>query len=212
MGINVQIPINTVEKEAEENLRVEVLTAHKGNHVSFVEAKEDAEVVLQRYLDKEFAEKPIRRQVQPVLKRRSLSRLGWAGKRKRDGTRKLRIIVDLHRSGVNARTLTPQRLVLPRIGDAVESLRDLMEGREQGTLQDEGEWLAAQVPDETWKELGVLAAEEPGGKDSVDTTVADVSDTYGHLRTPPTIGRAFCVRLAVPASGQRRGSTSHGAR
>ena len=74
LGINVQIPINTVEKEAEENLRVEVLTAHKGNHVSFVEAKEAAEVVLQRYLDKEFAGEPIRREVQPLFKRGPVSR------------------------------------------------------------------------------------------------------------------------------------------
>ena len=77
---------------------------------------------------------------------------------------------------------------MPRIGDAFESLRGLMEGLEQGPLQDEWEGLAAQVPDETWKELGVLAAEEPGGKDFVDTTGADFSDAYGHLRTHPDEG------------------------
>ena len=112
-------------------------------------------------------------------------RLGLIIKIKQDGTEKPRIIVDLRRSGVNARTLTPQRPVLPRIGDAVEALLDLMEGLEQGPLQDEWVWLATQVPDETWKELGLPAAEEPGGEDSVDTTGAEFSEAYCHLRTHP---------------------------
>ena len=116
---------------------VEVLTAHKGNYVSFVEAMEDAEVELPRYLCKEFAVELSRHEVQSLFKRGSLSRLGLIIKIKQDGTKKLRIIVDLRRPGVNARALTPQRPVLPRIGDAVESLLDRMEGLEQGPLQDE---------------------------------------------------------------------------
>ena len=55
---------------------------------------------------------------------------GRSSKIKQDGPKKLRIIVDLRRSGVTARTLTPQRPVLPRIGDAVESLLELMKDLE----------------------------------------------------------------------------------
>ena len=82
---------------------VEVLTAHKGNYVSFVEAKEDAEVELQRYLGKEFAVELSRHEVQSLFKRGSLSRLGLIIKIKQDSTKKLRIIVDIRRAGLTRR-------------------------------------------------------------------------------------------------------------
>ena len=64
------------------------------------------------------------------LQKGSLTCSGRSSKIKQDGPKKLRIIVDLRRSGVTARTLTPQRPVLPRIGDAVESLLELMKDLE----------------------------------------------------------------------------------
>ena len=51
---------------------VEVLIAHKGNYVSFVEAKEDAEVEPQRYLGKEFTVECSRHEVQSLFKRGAL--------------------------------------------------------------------------------------------------------------------------------------------
>ena len=79
-----------------------------------------------------------------------------------------------------------------------------MEGLEQGPLQDEWEWLATQVPDETWKELGVRAAEEPGGEDSVDTTVADFYDAYCRLRTHPDEWPDLLCEGSEPARASAR--------
>ena len=56
---------------------------------------------------------------------RTLSKLGLILKTKEDGTLKKRLVIDLRRSGGNDKSRLPERLILPRIQDGVEMIRDL---------------------------------------------------------------------------------------
>ena len=56
---------------------------------------------------------------------KTLSKLGLILKTKEDGTLKKRLVIDLKRSGGNDKSRLPERLVLPRILDGVEMIRDL---------------------------------------------------------------------------------------
>ena len=63
-----------------------------------------------------------------------LNRLGLIRKVKPDGTVKYRIVWDLRRSGVNLVILQGERVVLPRIADIVDSIREV--GVDDGQSQD----------------------------------------------------------------------------
>ena len=82
----------------------------------------------------------------------AVSRMALLVKTRADGTLKLRLIVDLRRSGVNGITVVPQRVVLPRLKDAVESCLDLGE------------------------------AEPEPSTDDIEIVIADFADAYCHLR------------------------------
>ena len=81
----------------------------------------------------------------------------------RDGTVKRRIIVDLRRSGANSKSVCPERIILPRISDAIQDLRQLAEDEPQAWQQ------AAEVEDDldTW---------------GCEAVSADFSDAYMHWR------------------------------
>eukprot|EP00972_Heterocapsa_arctica_P075997 11208047-Heterocapsa_arctica.AAC.1 len=48
----------------------------------------------------------------------TISKMALLIKERDDGSRKLRLVVDLRRSGANALALVPERPVLPRLSDA----------------------------------------------------------------------------------------------
>ena len=56
---------------------------------------------------------------------KTLSKLGLILNTKEDGTLKKRLVIDLRRSGGNDKSRLPERLILPRIQDGVEMIRDL---------------------------------------------------------------------------------------
>ncbi len=55
------------------------------------------------------------------------SKVAVLTKERPDGTTKARLIIDLLRSGVNGEVKLPERVVLPRLSDLVDSMLDLME-------------------------------------------------------------------------------------
>lgn len=67
-----------------------------------------------------------------------MSRLALSTKVKDTGAKKLRVTIDLFRSGGNARAKVPERIILPRISDVVASLRELFKRRE--ALDNVGDW------------------------------------------------------------------------
>eukprot|EP00972_Heterocapsa_arctica_P112127 16430066-Heterocapsa_arctica.AAC.1 len=60
------------------------------------------------------------------------SRVGAIVKAKADGITKVRLIHDLRQSGVNAFIRLQERLVLPRLSDAVEMLQDMLQQLQPG--------------------------------------------------------------------------------
>ena len=56
---------------------------------------------------------------------KTMSKLGLILKTKEDGSLKKRLVIDLRRSGGNDKSKLPERLILPRIHDGVEMIRDL---------------------------------------------------------------------------------------
>ena len=54
---------------------------------------------------------------------------------KQDGTVRRRIIVDLRRSGANSKSVFPERIILQRISDAIQDLRQLAEDEPQAWQQ-----------------------------------------------------------------------------
>jgi hypothetical protein len=63
--------------------------------------------------------------VQSYFNRGTVSRLALILKTKADGSIKRRVVVDLLRSGGNGRTVTPERIVLPRVVDVTKMARDV---------------------------------------------------------------------------------------
>ena len=87
------------------------------NYKSFEDNPTEARRELERYLDEEYFVEWDEDIVWNKYPRGSVSKMALITKLREDGTEKLRIIVDLRRSGVNSRTFTPQRPGLPRLGD-----------------------------------------------------------------------------------------------
>ena len=61
-----------------------------------------------------------------------LTRLACIVKQKEDGSEKVRLIVDMRRSGINGLIFLTERVVLPRIADVADSVEALVKGARQG--------------------------------------------------------------------------------
>ena len=96
----------------------------------------------------------------------SISKMALIVKSKQDGTVKRRIIMDVRRSGANSKSVCLERIILPRISDAIQDLRQLAEDETQAWQQ------AAAVEDDldTW---------------GCEAVSADFSDAYMHWRVDP---------------------------
>eukprot|EP00435_Cladocopium_sp_Y103_P048773 s2029_g14.t1 len=100
----------------------------------------------------------------------TLSKLALITKVKESGERKLRLIIDLLRSGGNARARVPERITLPRIVDVVESLRSFYAKRGSEPL------------DPSW-DVGLISA--------------GLADAYMHLPVHPNeLGNCLSPGLA----------------
>ena len=96
----------------------------------------------------------------------SISKMALIVKAKQDGTVNRRIIVDLRRSGANSKSVCPEPIILPRISDAIQDLRQLAEDEPPA-------WQRA------------AAVEDDLGTWGCEAVSADFSDAYMHWRVDP---------------------------
>ena len=140
------------------------------NYKSFTDEPEHARAEL---VEEGFAVVLPTNKANSTRKHGSVSKLALLVKEKDDGSVKRRIIIDLLRSGGNARCRVPERTVLPRVVDVVDSFRYLWKTRDR---------MAIKARDEEW----VLDDERPdGGIYDFEMITADLSDAYCHLPVHP---------------------------
>jgi hypothetical protein len=98
---------------------------HDGfSHYPSVKANHsDASREFDRYLQKKFAVRITPSVAKKAFPKCHVNKLGLIIKVKRTGERKVRLIVDMKRSLANSRTVVPERPILPRALDPIESAR-----------------------------------------------------------------------------------------
>ena len=100
---------------------------HK-NYKSFAEEAAAADEDLERIVSEGFAEKF--ESAAAVVQRFGdfiPAKVAVQAELRKDGSKKIRLIVDMRRSGTNGRITLRERLVLPRMSDYAESVLDLLE-------------------------------------------------------------------------------------
>ena len=95
------------------------------NYKSFLDQPDEASAEVKRLVEAGFAMVVTKEEAQERFGRGTVSRLALIVKDKPDGTRKRRVIVDMLRSGGNARATCPERIILPRIADVTEMTKDM---------------------------------------------------------------------------------------
>ena len=91
------------------------------NYSSVTDHLEDAKIELTRYKEEGYMV-DVPKNVVTEMSHGTISKLGLIIKQKLEGVKR-RIILDLRRSGGNQKATLPERLVLPRPRDAIESIR-----------------------------------------------------------------------------------------
>ena len=137
------------------------------NYSSVDADPEGAAMELGRYLDKGFAKRMSRQDAQQRFGSGAVSKLALIVKEKGDGTIKRRVIIDLLRSGGNGRARVPERIVLPRCSDFVDSVRRLWSLKERRMKEADP--------------LDDLEADSEDEDDGVELVGADLSDAYCHF-------------------------------
>ena len=143
------------------------------NYKSFTEEPVHARAELGRLVEEGFAVVLPTGKAQEIHKHGIVSKLALIIKKKDDGSVKRRIIIDLLRSGGNARCRVPERIVLPRAVDVIESFRYLWSTRDR---------MRGKSRDEEWE----LDEDRPdGGIFDFELVTVDLSDAYCHLPVHP---------------------------
>lgn len=101
------------------------------NYKSFTDEPEHARAELGRLVSEGLAVVLPTNKASALHQRGTVSKLALLVKPKEDGSVKSRIIIDLLRSGGNARCKVPERIVLPRVADVVDSFRYLWKTRDR---------------------------------------------------------------------------------
>ncbi|CAE8696540.1 unnamed protein product, partial [Polarella glacialis] len=116
---------------------VEDWSGEATNYTSFEEAGDMARKELDRVVEHGWADKVLTwsEVVQVVGPGAKLTKMACLIKTKPDGSLKIRLIVDMRRSGVNGLMVIRERIVLPRVTDVTEGTRSLL--REAGAESDE---------------------------------------------------------------------------
>ena len=132
MGMEVPIPTCGIFPQVEAPMpseeRMDLLEAlHLRNYTSVEDQKEEAGIEVERYLEKGFCKVLPWEVIHQNFPVGTASKLALILKQKPDGTTKRRIVIDLRRSGGNARAEVPERIVLPRAWDVVQSARFMKE-------------------------------------------------------------------------------------
>ena len=101
------------------------------NYKTVEEDKQEAKIELDKYHQAGYTRYYTENEVKERFSAGTISRLGLIVKVKESGVKNRRIILDLRRSGGNAKATLPEKLVLPRPRDAIEMFRNL-HSRERG--------------------------------------------------------------------------------
>ena len=136
LGMNAEIPDSggifpprdEESEQAQEAPELEVQLG-MGNYKSMQDDYEGARQELDRLVARGFAAYLTKDEARQNFHRATMSRLALITKVKESGAKKLRVIIDLLRSGGNSRARVPERIILPRISDVVASLRELFKKR-----------------------------------------------------------------------------------
>ena len=128
LGMEVAIPtcgiFPTVEAPQAAEDRMDMAAAmDMRNYVSVENQKADAGIEVERYEEKGFCKILPWEVLHLNFPVGTASKLALILKQKPDGTTKRRIVIDLRRSGGNSRAEIPERIVLPRACDVVQSAR-----------------------------------------------------------------------------------------
>ena len=91
------------------------------NYVSVTSDAINAKIELERYMKEGYTKVVSKQEVMENMRHGTISRLGLIVKERPEGVKR-RIIIDLRRSGGNSKATLPEKLVLPRPRDAVESI------------------------------------------------------------------------------------------
>ena len=97
------------------------------NYTSVRENREDAEIEARRLMEKNFCMKVTEEEVRERFSQGTISKLAILVKTRADGSKKRRLIIDLRRSGGNSKSKLKEKLILPRMQDAVQTLRAMHE-------------------------------------------------------------------------------------
>ena len=135
------------------------------NYTSFYDLVDASASEIDRLVGKGFAVVRPKSWIIERLGKGTISRMALIQKVKEDGTTKNRIIVDMRRSGGNARCRVPERLVLPRVTDVIQGARRLWSWREE---------LHRQAADERW------SYEREEELDEWEVVGADLADAFCH--------------------------------
>lgn len=95
------------------------------NYKSVEEDVEGTNIELQRYEKHNFLKRISQDEAKKLYPDGTVSRLGLVTKQKEGGEVKRRVVIDLRRSGGNAKSKLPERLVLPRLTDAIKLFKDI---------------------------------------------------------------------------------------
>ena len=122
------------------------------NYRSVEDDVAEAEIELNRYENLGYLRRIDAKTAEEVYRGGTISRLGLVLKTKKSGEKKRRIVIDLRRSGGNSKSRLPERLVLPRLTDAVRMMKEI---RKRG-----------HKPEDSGKDL------------ELEITLVDVSDAF----------------------------------
>ena len=127
-GVFPPVPDSEQESEAAKLDNWEELRGVDYNYKSYEEHREQADLLFRRELDAGFARASAKREeleseVGPLVP----AAIGVVAKAKPGGGHKYRLVHDLRRNGVNAKIRVPERLVLPRLRDAMDDALTLLE-------------------------------------------------------------------------------------
>ena len=133
LGMELEIPSSNgvfpaVDDTAEETGEPETeFEAIKGllNYKSVQEQPQEAKLEIERNIKKGFVVRMSWSEVERRFGKGTCSRMALLLKEKPDGTTKRRIILDMRRSGGNSRARVRERIVLPRLGDVVQMVKNL---------------------------------------------------------------------------------------
>eukprot|EP00435_Cladocopium_sp_Y103_P025722 s2922_g6.t1 len=122
------------------------------NYKSVEEELDHAKAELQRYEDLRYLKRIGKETAEQDYQNGTISRLGLVLKTKESGEVKRRIVIDLRRSGGNLKSKLPEKLVLPRLVDAIKLMKEI---RKRSTT-----------------------ASDPEGEDEVELALVDVQDAF----------------------------------